>query len=630
MMRTRVWLWGAAAAAVLCTRPMAVAQFGEPEWEEFTPYYEDDAWYDISEWFDGNDYNPTDEQIGVINDEVYDPGVDDVDYDNDLDYDYGLGYDDDYDAYGTDDYGADTDLAYDDYDWYDSYYDDYDAYDEDWTWYGYDAYEDDDWFYDWYDDGYASWQDWDSDGVFDTKYRYFDYDDDGLYDAVLTQRDLNDDGEFEDTEYHTFSDTVTAQQRERSEQAATGESQQQQVSGSVNRVKSVLLPTGEHMVVELSARGSRINVDLGPEQRLDDMEIRRGDRLQVAGPMTKVGDKRVLMAQSVTLDGEERTINRSTRQTSGTVASTREAQIRGNTHLIALIEQDDQRIAVDLGSPGQGQRIDVRDGDEITVFGPRVKVQDRTILMAQKVEFDGRTMQVQRGNDQRSQNVADRSRDQRERDRGEARDEQRPARVSGEIVAMRKATVRGNRRQIAEVETDRGDTVVIDLGPADQFRADLQEGDQLEGRGLLTKSGDTLVLVAQQVTANDRQFAIHSGDQQQRNRREFSGEIVRLRTATVRDEQRRIATIETEDGRQLMVDLGEQEALDADLQRGDSITVTGIVVKSGDRQVVVATQLSHDGETMRVARPDLEERDQSQRNNSRRRNNALDERDSRP
>ncbi len=29
---------------------------------------EDDAWYDVSEWFDGNDYNPRDDRVVLIAD----------------------------------------------------------------------------------------------------------------------------------------------------------------------------------------------------------------------------------------------------------------------------------------------------------------------------------------------------------------------------------------------------------------------------------------------------------------------------------------------------------------------------------------------------------------------------------
>jgi hypothetical protein len=43
----------------------APSQLTAEEWEEHTPYYEDDALLDVTEWLDGNDYNPTDERFGV-------------------------------------------------------------------------------------------------------------------------------------------------------------------------------------------------------------------------------------------------------------------------------------------------------------------------------------------------------------------------------------------------------------------------------------------------------------------------------------------------------------------------------------------------------------------------------------
>lgn len=57
-------LSAAVALPITCVR--ADNEFGAN-----TPFYEDDAWYDVSEWFDGNDYNPTDEAIGRWDDEVF-------------------------------------------------------------------------------------------------------------------------------------------------------------------------------------------------------------------------------------------------------------------------------------------------------------------------------------------------------------------------------------------------------------------------------------------------------------------------------------------------------------------------------------------------------------------------------
>ena len=53
----------AAAIGAAMAFPVATLQ-ADDEFGDNTPYYEDDAWYDVSEWFDGNDYNPTDEAIG--------------------------------------------------------------------------------------------------------------------------------------------------------------------------------------------------------------------------------------------------------------------------------------------------------------------------------------------------------------------------------------------------------------------------------------------------------------------------------------------------------------------------------------------------------------------------------------
>ena len=121
---------------------MLIAAFATPvlcaerEWETTTPYYEDDAWYDVSEWFDGNDYNPTDEEFGEWDDEIYQYDPDSTDTDNDWNFGY--------------DRTADND----------------------------------DWFYDYYDDGAYTVNDYESgDDLYDFGSRYYDFDGNGVYDA---------------------------------------------------------------------------------------------------------------------------------------------------------------------------------------------------------------------------------------------------------------------------------------------------------------------------------------------------------------------------------------------------------------------------------------------------------------
>lgn len=68
-----------AAAAIAATGTARVT--ADEEWWDHTPYYEEDSWLDITEWFDGNDYNPTDETAFRWDNETYeasnDTGTDD-------------------------------------------------------------------------------------------------------------------------------------------------------------------------------------------------------------------------------------------------------------------------------------------------------------------------------------------------------------------------------------------------------------------------------------------------------------------------------------------------------------------------------------------------------------------------
>ena len=154
-------------AALFATRLIAA------EWEKSNPYYEDDAWYDISEWFDGNDYNPTDEVFGRWDDETYDVA---------------------------DDKGQDLDND---------------------VWYGYNtAADNDNWFYDYYDPGYYdSWSSRNS-GKFDYVSRYYDYDNDGSYDALVSYSDSDSDGDYDRYSYYYFNDAGTESQKKKVQQQA--------------------------------------------------------------------------------------------------------------------------------------------------------------------------------------------------------------------------------------------------------------------------------------------------------------------------------------------------------------------------------------------------------------------------
>ncbi|QDV69240.1 hypothetical protein Poly24_29550 [Rosistilla carotiformis] len=356
------------ALAIGTFTPFAVApqvRAADQEFGDNTPYYEDDAWYDVSEWFDGNDYNPTDEAIGRWDDETYDAADarTSSDQDNDIDW-------------STNSHG---------------YYDD--------------QFADNDWFYDYYDSGYQDASDYDRDGYFDYTAAYFDHDNDGVYDAFAEYSDTDSDGVYETYNYVGFtkSDADNAAKQDRQSRNKAQDEQKSKRSkvvkrsGEVKAAKEVKTPQGTNIVVVLkdSKKGENVIVDLGPADQIDKMP-RLGQDLQAEGAPMTVGEKRFLIACKLTTDGKERSIDRSGRKFSGTVSDIKTVDVRGKTHQLAKLKTDgDKKLLVDMG-PKDDLPFDVKKDSKLTVSGPAVRVKERLMLIARNVTVDGKEHSIQR------------------------------------------------------------------------------------------------------------------------------------------------------------------------------------------------------------------------------------------
>jgi hypothetical protein len=390
-------------AAVVCLAAATHAH-GE-EWEERSAYYEDDAWYDVTEWLDGNDYNPTDEVAGKVDDEAYDWAAIESDQDNDS----GAGY-------------------------------------------GYDANDKgDDWYYDYYGNNRYSYYDYlDDDGYYDYSYEYFDYDNDGYYDALASYHDTDGDGSYEDYDYYSFNTNTGAsgdasndqssnnnqtasnnqgqqQQQQQSKQQARGGSKQFQASGTVKSTKRVQVRQGgERLIAQISGdQGKMFLVDLGRPDQLGqpgqqkqqangqpgqqqnqqanaqqgppNQPVKQGDQITAHGPVIKVGDKQVVLAQTVKIgQQQEQPINRSGRTINGQISKMKTAKVRGQDHQMAIVQlQSGKQALVDLG-PTDKLQVSLNDGDQIQVSGVPVKVQDRLVVLANTVTKGGDKTKIDR------------------------------------------------------------------------------------------------------------------------------------------------------------------------------------------------------------------------------------------
>jgi hypothetical protein len=397
-MTTVIFRWLTTAVSACCVSFAFPALVGAEEFEQRTSYYEDDAWYDVSEWLDGNDYNPTDEVFGRWDDETYDWNVADNDQDND---ESGYGYDQN-----------DTE---------------------------------DDWYYDYDSSNQFTYRDYqDRNNLYDFSYSYYDYDGDGLYDAVYSSRDTDADGLYDDFSYYSFNvgDTnnqsgqtagstgQSQQQASQQEQAAQQQASQQkqasakqaEISGTVEKTKRVKVRNGpERLVAQVSGdQGKSTIVDLGPANQLgktsqqassqqsenqqqsgkqqnQQAAVKQGDTIKARGPMLKVGDKQVLVAHTVTIGNQkEQQINRSGQQLSGQITNMKTVNVRGQDHQLAIIKlQSGKQALVDLG-PADKLQAELAANDKIQVSGVPVKVQNRLVFVANSVTKDGNKVNIER------------------------------------------------------------------------------------------------------------------------------------------------------------------------------------------------------------------------------------------
>lgn len=340
--------------AVGSSTRLHAAEFGSD-----SRYYEDDALLDVTEWFDGNDYNPTDEAWWRWDDETYQASKD-TSGDSDSD-----------------------------------------------GWYGYSARDDDDWYYDYYDPTPYTYYDEGDDGLYDYGSRYYDYDNDGTYDAFASYSDWDGDGIYEDYDYYSFTDTGSDKQKQQAKQQASRESRQQAVSGTIQKTKLVKVRGGkQHIVAAIQPQQQQqgqsdqaLIIDLGNADDLKDVNPKLGDKITVKGPKAQVGKQAVVLAKSVEMNGQTKQINRDPRSITGKVLSTHKAKIRGREHLMAMVEttQKDkaQKIAVDLG-PADRLKMDVNKGSSLTFSGFPVKVKDKSLMVARSVKKDDQFVQINR------------------------------------------------------------------------------------------------------------------------------------------------------------------------------------------------------------------------------------------
>lgn len=163
-------------------------------------------------------------------------------------------------------------------------------------------------------------------------------------------------------------------------------------------------------------------------------------------------------------DGSE---PRQTQHIRGTIQELNSVSLvgQGSPHVLARIRTSGGRTEkIDLGPRSQLSRLNLQQGDEVSASAVRGRINDRSMLLATRVESQGQTVTVNRAGQQLS-------------------------RIRGEVVATRVANFqnRSGSYLLAKIRLQNGRVEVVNLGPTQEVRrADVRSGDRLN---LLVRAG---------------------------------------------------------------------------------------------------------------------------------------------
>ncbi|MEX1025364.1 MAG: hypothetical protein WD226_09825 [Planctomycetota bacterium] len=149
-------------------------------------------------------------------------------------------------------------------------------------------------------------------------------------------------------------------------------------------------------------------------------------------------------------------------------------------HLLATLETNEGRRAqVDLGPRSSVPTERLRQGEEIEVIGTIGKVDDRALLIADRIRVGGETYGVDR------------------------QDDQDLTKFEGEIQSIRRVKYRGMDEKYvqAKIELQEGRTAVVDLGPESKHsKVSLNKGDRVSFLADTVRIGGEPALRAEQVS----------------------------------------------------------------------------------------------------------------------------------
>ena len=248
--------------------------------------------------------------------------------------------------------------------------------------------------------------------VYGSATRYYDLNNDGQYESLNVFRDTDSNASYDAYDRYDFGDA------DKSDTAANPkaddlidspeDASRHTVSGKVYASKAAKVNGVQNLIVRLSepkvddakgdaakrdaAKGDSAQasvVDIGPVSMWKDRPLQVDVALTATGPVERVGDKRILIAETVKIgDAKEVSIARGAPKIEGQVVDVTTTEIKGKSHTLAVVEAESKRQLVDLG-PTDNLKVKVEPQTKIVVQGVPVRVRNHSIVQAERVSLNG-------------------------------------------------------------------------------------------------------------------------------------------------------------------------------------------------------------------------------------------------
>jgi hypothetical protein len=159
---------------------------------------------------------------------------------------------------------------------------------------------------------------------------------------------------------------------------------------------------GQRLIAQVkNSQGRTAEVCLGPKNKLEKLNLEKGDKISAEGFLTRKDNKLVLLAAKVSANDQTVTHQLTKRQAisrvQGELTTLDETQSRrgDGTYLVAKIKTDNQGTKeVHLGPKQQLSSLDLSEGDDVQVLTRTGKIGGKEAMVALEVSANGEKIKV--------------------------------------------------------------------------------------------------------------------------------------------------------------------------------------------------------------------------------------------